>query len=205
MTAARLCSRLEPPQNGRVDIDGSTPGSTATYTCFPGFNIIGQSSRSCQLNGVWSGSAPFCQGVSCRVLNAPQNGRVTLSGTQVRDTASYECLPGFLLQGSRVRECQANGQWSRQEPTCVRTLLYVCSTGTFWSPCRFYVSNHKVFLLNSCYSGYLSTYDFHCCLPLSTQLLIVAPCQPLRMETLLSLVPHSAPRLVTAVRQDLDW
>lgn len=123
---AQLCGRLEPPQNGRVDIDGSTPGSTATYSCLSGFSLIGQSSRSCQLNGVWSGSAPFCQGVSCSVLNAPQNGRVTLSGTQVQDTATYECLPGFLLQGSRVRECQANGQWSLQEPTCVG-MLYMCT------------------------------------------------------------------------------
>ena len=123
---AQQCGQLDAPQNGRVDLDGSTPGSTATYSCFSGFSLIGQTSRICQPNGVWSGSAPFCQGVTCSVLNAPQNGLLTLSGTQVSDTATYECLPGFILQGPSVRECQANGQWSLQEPTCTG-MYYTCT------------------------------------------------------------------------------
>ena len=117
--AAQRCDVLDPPQNGRVNINSFTIGSTATYSCFPGFTLVGQDTRTCQANGVWTGSAPFCQAVTCDVLTAQENGRVTLTGTQVGDTATYSCLPGFDLQGTQLRTCGPNGEWSLQEPVCV--------------------------------------------------------------------------------------
>ncbi len=42
-----------------------------------------------------------------------------MTGTTVGSTASYTCDQGFFLtNGDSVRQCQPNGQWSGNEPTC---------------------------------------------------------------------------------------
>ena len=46
--------------SGSVRLTGFTPGSTATYSCNDGYNLVGTSVRTCQANGEWSGSAPIC-------------------------------------------------------------------------------------------------------------------------------------------------
>ena len=58
------CGVLDDPNNGQVSLDGTTPGSNATYTCDPGFSLIGNMERICQQNGQWSGSEPTCEGQS---------------------------------------------------------------------------------------------------------------------------------------------
>ena len=52
------------PDNGQViRANGTTFGQTATYSCDTGYNLVGDSTRMCQATGVWSGSAPTCQGM----------------------------------------------------------------------------------------------------------------------------------------------
>ena len=63
------CEGLTDPQNGAVSVSGTTEGSTATYTCNIGFNLVGDESRTCQANGDWSGSAPTCQSRSAAVCD----------------------------------------------------------------------------------------------------------------------------------------
>jgi len=36
-------------------------GQTATYSCDKGYNLFGDSIRTCQVTGVWSGSERTCQ------------------------------------------------------------------------------------------------------------------------------------------------
>ena len=56
------CGALTDPANGQVSHpDGTTFGQTATYSCNTGFNIVGDSTRTCEATGDWSGSAPTCQ------------------------------------------------------------------------------------------------------------------------------------------------
>ena len=58
------CGSLTDPANGQVDLtSGTTFGQTATYTCNTGYNLVGDSTRTCQATGQWSGSAPTCQGL----------------------------------------------------------------------------------------------------------------------------------------------
>ena len=58
------CGSLTDPDNGSVTLTaGTTVEQTATYSCNTGYNLLGDSTRTCQANGVWSGSAPTCQGV----------------------------------------------------------------------------------------------------------------------------------------------
>jgi len=57
------CGPPENVTNGKGDV--STPGGTvylqvATYTCIPSFVAMGNTQRTCQPNGMWSGSAPYC-------------------------------------------------------------------------------------------------------------------------------------------------
>ena len=57
------CGTLTNPANGQVShTTGTTLGQTATYSCNPGYNLVGGGTRTCQDTGVWSGSAPTCQG-----------------------------------------------------------------------------------------------------------------------------------------------
>ena len=56
------CGSLASPKNGRVDLTGTSSGSTATYSCQSGFILVGSSTRTCQVNGLWSGQAPVCNG-----------------------------------------------------------------------------------------------------------------------------------------------
>ena len=57
------CGTLPNPANGQVNTTGTTFGQTATYSCNTGYNLVGDSTRTCQATGVWSGSAPTCQGM----------------------------------------------------------------------------------------------------------------------------------------------
>ena len=58
------CGNLTAPANGQVDLtSGTTFGQTATYSCNTGYNLVGDSTRTCQATGEWSGSVPTCQGV----------------------------------------------------------------------------------------------------------------------------------------------
>ena len=57
------CGPPENVTNGQGYVD--TPGGTvylqvAYYTCIPNFVVIGNLQRTCQPDGTWSGSAPYC-------------------------------------------------------------------------------------------------------------------------------------------------
>ena len=61
------CGDLNDPANGRVDLtSGTTFRQTATYSCNTGYNLVGDSTRTCQTTENWSGSVPTCQGMYIR-------------------------------------------------------------------------------------------------------------------------------------------
>ena len=58
------CGNLTYLANGQVALTaGTTFKQTATYSCNTGYNLVGDSTRTCQATGNWSGSAPTCQGM----------------------------------------------------------------------------------------------------------------------------------------------
>ena len=143
------CGTLPNPINGRVNhTAGTTLGQTATYSCNAGYNLVGNSTRTCQATGVWSGSAPTCPSklfilsiinhqvrlcihdvflhfivVDCGPLPDPANGHVSTTRTIFGQTATYSCNTGYRLVGNSIRVCQATGSWSGSAPTCQGTLL----------------------------------------------------------------------------------
>ena len=58
------CGNLTDPANGQVNhTAGTTFGQNATYSCNTGYNLVGNSTRTCQATGSWSESEPTCQGM----------------------------------------------------------------------------------------------------------------------------------------------
>ena len=58
--------------------------------------------------------------LTCESLEAPVNGQIRVRGTSVGSVALYTCNSGFMLEGDAFRTCQGNGEWSGEEPTCIR-------------------------------------------------------------------------------------
>ena len=68
------CSEPPTPANGKVDIPGNTTyGQKATFSCLPGYDLLGHMNVSCAENGQWSGSA-----------NCIIKGDVTIQHTPIR-------------------------------------------------------------------------------------------------------------------------
>ena len=58
------CLGLNNPTNGQVSLTGTTFMHTATYTCPSGFFLVGDETRTCQSNGLWTELPPECIGKS---------------------------------------------------------------------------------------------------------------------------------------------
>ena len=55
------CGSLEDPDNGQVEFSNTTFESTANYTCDLGYSLNGNSTRTCEGSGEWSGNQPSCE------------------------------------------------------------------------------------------------------------------------------------------------
>ncbi len=76
-----LCPVLTAPKSGRVRWDGTRPNSVAQYSCYSGYTLSGQVTRTCLSTGEWSGSAPVCE------------SKWTLAGLHVTVALEYRSLP----------------------------------------------------------------------------------------------------------------
>ena len=54
------CGDPGTPVNGRRSISGYTEGHTVNSTCNTGYELSGSATRTCQSNGLWSGSSATC-------------------------------------------------------------------------------------------------------------------------------------------------
>ena len=58
------CGNLPMITSGAVDTSGGTNYKcTAVYTCNTGYVLNGNITRTCQVDGMWSGSEPTCDGM----------------------------------------------------------------------------------------------------------------------------------------------
>ncbi|KAM8977204.1 complement decay-accelerating factor-like [Pelodytes ibericus] len=124
-TCADSCRVLGEFMNGDVEYSGFSPGSTATFQCNNGYILIGNESRDCMADGIWSGSAPTCKR-SCshppelsfaQIVELPASLYFP-SGIYIQ----YLCLPGFIrdLFKLPVVVCQENFIWSEIPEFCIR-------------------------------------------------------------------------------------
>ena len=56
-----MCSPLVKIAYGAVTWTSLTPYSVATYSCVEGYELVGESTRTCSSSGIWSGKEPVCK------------------------------------------------------------------------------------------------------------------------------------------------
>lgn len=63
-------------------------------------------------------SLHFLVAVDCGPLFVPMNGSSSGDSTVFPNSVLFNCDPGFILNGSTTRKCQANGTWSGFQALC---------------------------------------------------------------------------------------
>jgi hypothetical protein len=115
---------------GFVSAPITTYGSTATYSCAPGYSLDSPATVTCQANGAWSGKVPLCNPVDCGPIATPDNGTVNVTASTYGSTATYKCNTGYASTDPLIRTCQADGTWTGVLPTCAIQMLKVTVSKT---------------------------------------------------------------------------
>ncbi|XP_015258797.1 PREDICTED: sushi, von Willebrand factor type A, EGF and pentraxin domain-containing protein 1 isoform X1 [Cyprinodon variegatus] len=115
------CSKPESIDRGYVRGSNYSFGAVVAYSCETGYMIQGGKKRICKANGEWGGVLPTCVPVICPSPPVPQNGYIQVRPRYTfNNRVRYACNAGYKLVGGRERICQANRQWSNNDPpTCV--------------------------------------------------------------------------------------
>ncbi|KAM3620616.1 uncharacterized protein V6R79_025942 [Siganus canaliculatus] len=99
-------------------------GTTITYHCNEGYQMVSkESNRTCLLDG-WSNHVPVCEPVRCDP--PPEDGELTVKGSLDDGEAvlpdrfiTFSCNnPRKVLNGSAVLICGTDGKWNNPFPTC---------------------------------------------------------------------------------------
>ncbi|KAM6370403.1 C4b-binding protein alpha chain-like isoform 2-T2 [Pluvialis apricaria] len=121
------CSPPPEIKNGWPDSEARdfTFGTVVTYSCNKQFSLIGDAKIQCTvadngLDGKWSGPAPECKVVRCENPEVKNGRRLSGFGTEhtYKNTVTFECDAGHVLNGSGVVTCEADNTWKPPLPTC---------------------------------------------------------------------------------------
>ncbi|XP_053397254.1 uncharacterized protein LOC123551744 isoform X2 [Mercenaria mercenaria] len=85
-------------------------GSAVEISCKSGYEIAGNSSIICLVNGSWSDS-PECQPIDCSDPT-PESGNVDDKNFQYGSVIEVTCIEGYKLNGNSSIICQTNSTWS---------------------------------------------------------------------------------------------
>ncbi|XP_035699729.1 uncharacterized protein LOC118432298 [Branchiostoma floridae] len=93
------CPTLTAPENGAVNGTGNSYQDEVQFTCNHGYQLIGDSSRTCQADGTWTGADPTCIGPADITPTSVRTS--ALSSTEIRLTWSLdnyaEQVQGYIL------------------------------------------------------------------------------------------------------------
>lgn len=59
---AQLCEKLGPPWQGRMTCSGMVTDANCTFSCNPGYDLVGSPFRTCLPSSSWSGKQTSCNG-----------------------------------------------------------------------------------------------------------------------------------------------
>ena len=105
--------------NGRMLGTNFSFNSTITYVCDEGYRMEGDAQRVCQADGQWSSAIPVCIAVQCPLASVV-NGFASTFKREFGTVVTFTCRPRYRLEGPAERTCMANGQWSKEDPVCVK-------------------------------------------------------------------------------------
>ncbi|XP_039256087.2 P-selectin-like [Styela clava] len=114
---------MQAPVNGRMSCtNGARVGSSCSFECSLGYNLIGSDDVLCQLNGNWENQPPRCERIRCQSQqDAPTNGAVVCSSQNLYDSiCQFTCNTGYFMTGFGTTACQLDGTWTTEAPTCSR-------------------------------------------------------------------------------------
>lgn len=135
------CTPPQPIDNGFVEGQDHSFGVTIFYSCFPGFQLVGQDHLTCEEFG-WSSSVPVCVPSDCGLpphIDFGEYVRVIEWGggsvTTSKDTGTlasamdlsflhgtlieYRCNKGYDITSYTMLVCQEDGGWNGTAPSCV--------------------------------------------------------------------------------------
>lgn len=135
------CTPSKPIDNGFVEGLDHRFGVTIFYSCFPGFQLVGQNHLTCEEYG-WSSPVPVCVPSDCGLPPHIDFGEYVRlieddTGTTDKDAAGttsaspmdlsflhrtlivYRCHKGYELTTPTTLVCQEDGGWNGTAPSCV--------------------------------------------------------------------------------------
>ncbi|XP_054066774.1 complement factor H [Rissa tridactyla] len=100
-------------------------GARVEYRCNDGYRMLSQRNyRECQADG-WSNDIPHCEVAKCLPVQAPENGRIVMTGAFLLDqeysfgqVVNFECNEKYRIVGSKEIICSSNGKWNADVPQC---------------------------------------------------------------------------------------
>ncbi|XP_046536907.1 complement component receptor 1-like protein [Equus quagga] len=100
-------------------------GQKVSYSCEPGYTLIGTNPVQCTSLGTWSPTAPRCEAKSCDAIpNQLLNGRVVAPPSlRLGAEVSFVCDKGYRLNGKSSSQCVVEGMkvlWNNKFPVCER-------------------------------------------------------------------------------------
>ena len=122
--------------NGSISGNLTVYPNIVAFSCDPGFILHGSSVRKCRSNGTWDGYKTACEGIMHKipnghvqvllnVLRTTSNGSLVGNLTTYPHKVQFMCDEGFILRGSKIRQCLSTGNWSGNESFCEGTTKYV--------------------------------------------------------------------------------
>ncbi|XP_069119974.1 protein lev-9-like [Argopecten irradians] len=90
-------------------------GETVMYHCNDGYELIGQSTQTCEENGKWSGSLPNCIekcGPPPTVEHAVILGQEAGGTFSFEQQLTYACEQGYDMEGDPRATCNMDGDWT---------------------------------------------------------------------------------------------
>ncbi|CAH1773668.1 unnamed protein product [Owenia fusiformis] len=114
------CPQPDNIQHGNIQGNVHTYGQTIKYICTEGYEIIGESDRTCSRYKTWTGDLPLCKRVYCAPPAPFENGVVEGNDWEYGSSIKYLCDDGFELVGIAERWCLETKVWSDKDPSCVK-------------------------------------------------------------------------------------
>ena len=107
-------------QGGKVTDDEFDFRTTVSYSCQPGYALVGERRMTCGEGGRWSqiNDPPSCTVINCSRLEPPENGQVVGDGHSFGSTVDFYCDRGYNLVGVSRIKCRHDGHWNGSAPVC---------------------------------------------------------------------------------------
>uniref|UniRef100_A0A3Q3XJV9 Uncharacterized protein n=1 Tax=Mola mola TaxID=94237 RepID=A0A3Q3XJV9_MOLML len=132
--AAVQCPALQELENGSASCKGEKAiwfnyGNTCSFSCAPGYRLVGPSAVTCTSAAEWNETTPRCEVIECPSPEIPSSVQMncSLSPSSFDSPMTphplgmiciFSCDDGHELQGTSRMECVNPGQWTSTPPSC---------------------------------------------------------------------------------------